>query len=200
MFLARTLLVSTVCLFAFTVTSHALPADRSVSYRIYQDPNNPSAGALFTVILELTADSANGSSVGWEVQEARITQHANGGNPARKWSQAAPTVGTADGLWWVTHADPQSPLVSEFTMPPSISGVADSDDPQQPDLEYAIAGRVYTPPPTGSHFLITAALDYVFAEAGSSEPEDEGEEEPGEVGDFEDAERPTFNASRRVVN
>ncbi len=189
----RSLLVLTTCLFTFSAELRATPADRTVAYRIYADPANPQGGLLFTVALRLSASTTSGSAVAWEVEEADIVQYASGGNPSRKWSEPSPTVSTADGLWWVTHADPENPLLSEFTMPPSISGVAGAEDPQEPDLEYSIVGRVYVPPPTGAHFLITAALDYVFTEVGSAEPEEEDDDEPAEVGDFGDAERFVVN-------
>ena len=93
-----------------------------------------------------------------------------------------------NGLWWIKHADPEDPVLSEFLLPPLLEGVAKAEDPGNDDLEYMVEGVTYDPPPGGPPFEPTAALDYQYALVGQKTPPEEGDDEPVEPGGTHDPE------------
>lgn len=160
------LILGTSFLFPLASTALALPADQTVAYRIYDDPIDPNPVVLFIVKLGLAAQESSGNSVGWKIKQISIRQNPTQSEPAHTWSESLPTIGTPNGLWWVTHGDPESPVLAEFTLPPLLSSRATAAESTYPDLEYALEGKTYNPPPGGPPFTITAALDYTFTRVG----------------------------------
>ena len=74
-------------------------------------------------------------------------------NVVHTWFKTDPFVDTADGLWWIDHADPVSPVISEFLIPPRIADTAPSVNPfTEAALEFDIEGAVYVEPPEGAPF------------------------------------------------
>lgn len=129
----------------------SLPEDRSILYTIYDDPDQQTPVATFTVQLDIEAEEESETHIGWRITNMTFEDLAGG----RVWEQS-PSV---DALWWVAHADKNDPQLDEFDMPPHLTGVANivgSGD----DLDYDLEGVKFsgTPP-----FTVTAALDHSFA-------------------------------------
>jgi hypothetical protein len=163
-----------------------LPAEattQEVVYRIHDDPNDPNSPITFTIWLSLKQADVDEDSIGWEITRVRFREV---GYQDTLWTESDPNVPTADGLWWVNHADPNAPLLEEFVKPPHLTGVADAEDQLDPDLDYEFQGVTYTPPPAGEPWDPTGALDYSFTMQGQSSPFASGEDKPTEMGDDDD--------------
>ena len=158
-----------------------MPHDQIVECNIRERPTDPDSTIVFVVRLELSADSQNGSQIGWEITSTEFRQKAVLEPGDKVWGKNSPTVGTPDGLWWVTHGDPDEPKLDEFVLPPSMNGTAAAEEPSDEDLDYTIQGIAYSPPPGGPPFDVTGSLSYSFTIQGESEPEAEGDDEPVEV-------------------
>jgi hypothetical protein len=156
------------------------PADRTVNLYMYEVPGDPDSGVAFSVALDLTAVDTDGNWVGWEITSIEIREY---GTPDTVWIEDLPFVDTPDGLWWVEHEKPVSPQPADFTLLPAVEGTAIAQDLYDRDLEYAIAGSSYDPPPDGDPYPITAAVDYTFKLQGEEKPIREGNAEPAESPD-----------------
>jgi len=173
----------TICALAFLglVVSGAradLPHDQDVVYKIHDDPNDPNSDVVFSVWLELTATARDGDSVGWEIKLMRFRQVEPGG-PDTFWKILKPAIPSADGRWWIDHADGDYPQLGEFDKPPELVGTATAEDQDDNDLEYdfqGVSGTGGIEPwdPTGW-------LDYEFAVIGASAPLLSGTDDPVEV-------------------
>lgn len=163
-----------------------LPADRCVVYLMRADPGDPNSPCAFAVTLTLAASSASGDSIGWSVTGAEFVEFDQYNVAIRAWYDDQPGVSSVDGLWWIVHANPGSPQVSEFALPPPLSGSAAAQDPGNANLDYAVSGVQYDPSPQDPLYTATAALDYAFVLAGGSEPVRVGESEPVEIDDERD--------------
>jgi len=157
-----------------------MPANQTVSFKMHSNPADPNSAVDFTVTLSLTATEISSGSVGWTVSEIQFVRPGVGGAPDQSWAVTFPIVLTADGLWWVQHADPAAPEVSEFSLPPYVAGVASALDPADEDLSYALQGHPYSPPPGGAPFLRTAALSYAMVLVDTETPVKGGNDEPVE--------------------
>jgi hypothetical protein len=157
-----------------------------VRYNIRETPGDPSSPVIWTIDLALQEKQVDGNYVGWLIDSVTISQPNATGQTESAWTEATPTVNSPDGLWWVEHADPQEPQRAEFAQPPLLEGTAIAQDPQDADLDYYLEGVPYDPPPEGPPFEVTAALDYSFTFVGSSEPEEEGDDEPVDLPPRED--------------
>jgi len=162
------------------------PVSQTVVYRIHDDPNDPESAIVFTVMLLLELEAADGDSIGWEITKIQFRQPGQNGGADTIWIKPHPDVPTADGLWWVEHADRDNPQLKEFDEPPHLVGTAASQDPSGTDLEYGFEGVSYAPPPGGAPWDPTAALDYDFALVGAPAPLEGGTDEPVEVDDDDD--------------
>jgi hypothetical protein len=150
---------------AQAVDGDSQPLDRTVSYGVYDDPNDPGRVLIWLVVFHLEETVTVGGQIGWTVEDIHVFDVANG----------------PDGLWWVSHADVEVPELQEFDMPPYVEGLAACEDSEEPDLEYELEGQVYTAPPGGPHFAIAAALDLRFWEQSEPAPLIVRENEPVEV-------------------
>ena len=154
------------------------PTKQEVVYKIHDDPNDPNSTVVFTVWLTLAPKARDGDSIGWEVEQIRFRQVGEGGGSDTTWTESNPAVTTADGRWWIEHADPDHPQLAEFDDPPRFQGAATADDPSDDDLEYDFQGvnnaSIEPWNPTGW-------LDYEFALVGASEPLLSGTDDPVEV-------------------
>ncbi len=154
------------------------PLQQTVSYGVYDDPDDPNRSLIWLIVAHLQEPEADGNLVGWAVQDVHLFDATN---PERVWIDAQPSVGTLDGLWWIEHADPQAPQLEEFDSPPQISGLTACEDPNEPDLEYEFEGETYIAPPGGPHFALATALNLRLWEDQSA-PLIERESEPVEMG------------------
>ena len=140
------------------------PLKQVVSYSVYEDPNDPDSDLIWMIVAYLTKSDSDGNSIGWSVDKIKLFEVNAAPTPDREWIDATPTVDTPDGLWWIKHADPNSPDLAEFDMPPFIDGLAYAQDPSDSDLDYEFEGVVYNEPPGGPHFTLTAALNMLMIE------------------------------------
>ena len=159
-----------------------LPADQTVQWRFHQTPSTPSSPVDFRVIATLKAVEMNRDEVGWEVQRLEFFQVlANG---TKTWVENYPGLGTPDGLWWATHANPLAPNLDEFLSSPLLKGVATADNPADDDLTYSLESS----PATIGVYPHTASVTYALAPQDPVEPPiKSGDNEPVEADDTREA-------------
>lgn len=153
-----------------------LPPEQTVEgarFDLHETPDNPSSPVLWTIDLLLTEDQTDGNSIGWSIDAVVIRQFDDHGTLLHQWTDNAPDPNTPDGLWWIEHADPEQPVLSEFTEPPWMEGLAVAQPPFVTNLQYYLEGafEIPTPPP----FENTAALNHELTLNGAGEPETEGD-------------------------
>jgi hypothetical protein len=153
-----------------------------VRYYIHENPSNSSSAVVFQIGLSLKEINRNGADVAWKIELLKLTQPQSGGG-AKVWTKSDPPVPTSDGLWWVTHDDPDQPTRDEFALPPHLQGTAQAENPSDANMKYDFEGKPFSGMPP---WPVTAALDYVFTLVGNSTPEEEGDDEPSEVPDEDD--------------
>jgi hypothetical protein len=157
------------------------PQELTIQYNIRETPGDPSSAVIWTIDLALQEEQVDGNNIGWLIDSVTISQLDAAGQPESVWTDAAPTVNSVGGLWWVEHADPLDPQRSEFAEPPPLEGTATEQEPANAGLDYYLEGVPYDPPPEGPPFTDTAALDYTLMLVGSSDPEAEGDDEPVDI-------------------
>ena len=137
-------LLTTVAAFGAPALSAraAIPAARDVYYYVYSIPEDLTSDIALSVRLSLTAVEVEGSAVGWEITYAEFREPGTTSEDDVVWYAEYPAVDTADGLWWVEHADPSTPVLAEFATPPRLVGTATAVDSQYADLEYDLQGAV----------------------------------------------------------
>ncbi len=138
------------------------PLQQVVSHSVYQDPDDPESDLIWMIVTFLTESDSDGDSIGWSVNKIKLFEINAYPTPDREWVDTTPTVDTPDGLWWIEHADPNSPDLAEFDTPPFIDGLADAQDPNDCDLDYEFEGVVYHEPAEGPHFDRTAAMNMLM--------------------------------------
>lgn len=168
-----------------------IACDEAVLYLLHETPTDPESAVVFAVKLELEAADSDETSIGWEITLAEFRQPGDGGPADTVWVENTPVVDSPDGLWWCDHADFLDPQLSEFDMPPLLVGTADAEDPEEADLDYSFEGVTYEPPPGGPPYDPSAGLTYVFTKVGFEDPEEEGEDEVGEIDEEEEPPGPT---------
>ena len=107
--------------------SAALPADRVMTCEIRETPGDSTSQLNITFVMVLTAKEQDGDSIGWEVASVTINEFDANVDVISTWIDNSPSVSSSDGLWWITHADPDNPVDDEFTYSPPIAGTAGSD-------------------------------------------------------------------------
>ena len=170
--------IALLCL-SSSAAEASLPSDQQVVYHIRAVPSDPQSTVVFDLSLALSAQSVDGDQVGWRVDRVECSRAIDG--VVTVWTEDAPAVSSPDGLWWVQHADVNAPQVGEFASPPLLEGTAVTDDPQQPALEYSLAGAQLTEPSSVPYAHATA-LTFALTLANESEPIKTGSDEPTEVG------------------
>ncbi|MEK6676053.1 MAG: hypothetical protein AABZ47_10425 [Planctomycetota bacterium] len=163
--------------------SHALPPDFTLVWKIHDTPSDPNTPVVFAVTSTLRATSKSGNSIGWEVLNQAF-QRVNSGTVTALWREEQVNVETHDGLWWVAHADPSTPVVGDFTTPPEMWGVATAITSGEQDLEFNMEGTG-TPPPNPPPYLEMGNMRwwFYFNYGQYAEWEDD---EPAEAGDSDD--------------
>lgn len=163
----------------------ALPPDRVVHFAIHENPSNPNSRIQYVLSLSISAQEQDGDSVGWAVDNYKITEKAILGSDT-VWDVDSPSVDTTDGLWWVEHADPDDPVRSDFVEPAPVADTAIANDPADPDLDFDVVGVPYTEPPEGPPYEVTGALDFTFSTTPdpNDPPDDSGDDEPVDIPDW----------------
>lgn len=175
--MTRKMLLMAVSVLGFSTSvglAQAPPSGYTVKYFMRETPTDPQSRIEFTVTLGLSSQSWTSSSVSWRIETATFTQPVTGGS--RSWSATGPL----STLWTVNHADIAHPAPKEFDQLPQMTGRADAVNPSDPDLDYRMSSRGYTPPPVLFAGDV-ASMTHVFTVVGEEEPEEEGEDEPVEV-------------------
>ena len=149
-------------------------SDHIVTYKLRETPSNESSDVLIDHRLHITEQSRNGDDVTWSID--KLTFRQTGGD---KWHKDDP--GLSD--WVVTHADPDNPVASEFTSPPTMSGTADNDVQSGDDLTYSFTLGSCTLSEKAMYGGDVTCPAYRYA-AGSETIAEEDEDEPAEI-DFE---------------
>lgn len=175
--------VTCICALAISlgVAAEARPPDFVIQFNLHEEVGVPTSDKDFLVTMGLLKDEQDGDEIGWEVQVVTIRELDGNGATVNTWSTTSPDVDTADGLWWIEHADPDSPVNSEFLVPPLIDGTAPHVNPTEASMAFSFEGSVYVAPPGGAPFSDTASLTTLLHVAGDPDPTKEEEDEPVEM-------------------
>lgn len=170
-------------LLAFCGTLDARPPDYTIQFNLHETAGAPTSANDFLITLGLMIESQDGNSIGWDVIMVTIRKLDENGDVVNTWFKNTPFVDTTDGLWWIEHADPQSPANGEFLIPPRIVDTAPSANPTEPSLVFDIEGALYVAPPDGAPFADTGLLTTWLQEEGNPPPPPNKDEtdEPVEV-------------------
>ena len=157
--------------------------DMIIRYDFHDKPSDPGSDVVLSIVVTLQEFEQTGNKIGWSAALLEIRQPQKAGDDLI-WSKTLPFVGTADGLWWITHADQANPVLEEFAVMPFMSGVAVSEsNPTQKSMFFEMNGTPYAPPPGGPPYKPTFGMTYSFRLDGEDDPVAEGEEEPVEPSD-----------------
>ncbi len=171
-----------VCITLLSAMTGALGADQIVSYNLYDDPNAQNPVLEWRIVLELEETNSSAASIGYTILSVVVIEVNQAPTANRRWTDSAPSVDTADGLWWVKHDDLNDPLVGEFTMPPFVEGTADAESASDPNMDYDFEGIANGPVPP---FDPTQGLSYTFFPIGDLWPIAEDDDEPAEIEGFD---------------
>ena len=164
-----------------------LPADQILTYSIRENPDDEQSDVIWTVEFRLEPVNAIGNSVAWETTQVVIEEIGSNGTTLNEWTDTAPAFGTAGRLWWIEHADPEDPKLTEFDMLPSIDGTTDADDPNNTDLDYEFEGGACDTSCQQMYGGTGVALTYTLTMEGENQPEEDEEDEPAESDLIEEA-------------
>ncbi len=182
--LLATLVAMIVLGTGFSEAKADLPGNRTIKYYIRQTPSDPQSDIIWSVELDLKAEDSIGESVGWQIGALHVKDHDTSHVPLRSWTKTSPQVNTADGLWWVDHADHMDPLASEFDVTPLLEGTSIATREEDADLEYSFEGDIYGGNPTYGDKVSGLTFSFIFPE--EVDPEEEGDDEPGEIDEQND--------------
>lgn len=166
------LIVGAVSLIACcaSVALAGFPHDQIINYYLRKTPTDPESDITYTISLEITAVSTNGSEVGWEVVEVTVDE----ANSIKNWHEHYPELITSDGLWWVEHNDPDEPEGVDFIYPPTIVGTANTGLVSGYDMDYDMqtisSCSGCDPSMYGGR---VAFMSYTLNEGDDPDPEDE---------------------------
>jgi hypothetical protein len=158
------------------------PDTQVVEYIIREVPDHPDSPVVFGAKITLTPVSANGSQVAWEATELVLMEIDSNGAATSVWIDSSPSFAVWQGRWWVEHADPEAPELSEFSMPPFIEGTAAAEEENGAALDYTMAGDTCASC-RGMFGGNVAALNYEFTLVGEQIPLEAGEVEPVQIDD-----------------
>ena len=170
-------------LLAFCGAADARPPDFTLTVNVRETEGDHESPIEFTVTMGLMKDTVDGNDIGWKVIVVTIREMDDEGNVLNTWTKNSPDVNTADGLWWIEHADPDAPVNSEFLVTPLISGTAPSPNPSVVSLVFEFEGAIYVAPPEGAPYDDTSSLTMLLRDEGTPPPppKKDVEDEPAEV-------------------
>ena len=138
-------MIKVCALLAFGLQTPALwasmPVNRVVKYQVRAIPMDSDSEVIFVLGIKIVASERDGDSIGWTITEIRLKEPSS---PVRLWIDDSPSV---SGLWWIDHADGDTPDDSEFAVTPNLTGTAEAQDPNDDDMTYDLMGGIYSPPP-----------------------------------------------------
>lgn len=172
-----------LCAFAFADERQTGPESlqKLVTYRIYEDPNEPSGEITYEITLLLEEQDRHDEEISWSVERVTVRQPGVNGGADVVWVDLMPSVETESGDWKVAHADPDNPVNEDFVLPPRIFGTAVDEAVLVADLKYSFAGTSYSPSGSSPWVDTTTALDWLFTLDGETILLNEGEDEPVEL-------------------
>lgn len=156
-------------LLAFCGAVDAREPDYTIGYNLRATPEDATSSIEFTVTMGLMNEAQDGDSIAWNVIVVTIREFNEDGDVVNTWTKNDPYVDTADGFWWIEHADPAAPINSEFLVPPRIADIASSPYAGVASLEFDFEGDIYVAPPEGAPFTDTGSLT-VWLRADESPP------------------------------
>lgn len=162
---------------ALLAAAQTSPPERTVTYHIRETPADPNSPVLIVIKCTVEQRAISATSCGWKVTSIAFAEQSGA---LRSWVADAPTVQSADGLWWVDHANPSQPSYAEFDALPTVTGFAVADEPAHGDLDFALKGAAIDPN-DGAPFAVTSVLDYTLTLETSLEPIAIGIDEPSEL-------------------
>jgi hypothetical protein len=188
----RTMHVKSVATSLFTMAAlltgvprlaEASPPDTQVvEYLIREVPDHPDSPVVFGAKVTLKSVDTNGTQVAWEATELVLMEIDSEGEATSVWVDASPSFAVWQGRWWVEHADPETPELSEFSMPPFIEGAATAEGGSGTALDYTFVGETCESC-RGMFGGNVAALNYEFILVGEEIPLEAGEVEPVQIDD-----------------
>lgn len=158
------------------------PEFQSISFIFHTVPSDPQSSVSLVVTLLMTPVAVDGNDVGWGIDAASFARPIESGG-WRQWQSGPIEVNdSADGLWWVTHADISAPADSEFTLLPALAGWGEPETLGDAELLFVIeAAETGTPgDPEAPYAMQTAYGRYFFTDG---DIEVDGDEDPVEVDD-----------------
>lgn len=157
-------------LFVFCGAVDARPPNHTLQLNLHATEGDPTSYIDFTVTMGLMKEELDGDNIGWDVISVTIREWDASGNVLHTWYKTNPFVDTPDGLWWIEHANPASPVNSEFLVLPWIAGTAPSMNPTEASLEFDFEGAIYMAPPEEAPFEDTVSLTTLLQEEGDPQP------------------------------
>ncbi len=165
----------------FAHASDAAPQTRTVRFNIRQIPGDLHSPRAFAAILQITEAVREGHEIGWKITSITFRQPTAPGECDRIWDASNVMTPSPDGFWWLNHADPNRPKLDEFRMLPLLKGTANPFEANRyGELIYELASAAGAPNPHG------VLLDYVLRIAPEPDPEEEGDDDGGDIDDVGD--------------
>ncbi len=163
-----------------TAPAAAAPEDRVVTFQVHEDPAAPESPVRFTFKLRIEPIEQRGDTIGWRVKSVEITKHGYEGDPDSLWVDSRVLQSDSDQLWWVSHANTESPNPKEFIDLPQLVGRATPIAIADKNLFYSLTSNGAIDNSTGER---EARATYSLAtESNPETPIVEGAEEPVESG------------------
>ena len=174
--------VSSLLLLMPSVAQAVLPQDRTQEYFIRADPTVETSDVVFVVRFKLTALARDGETVDWQIKTAEFEELDSLGAVKKSWSIDEPQIATEGNIWRITHADADTPLVTEFDQPELMTGLAPAVSGTTAKLDYSLEGGTCG---SGCSTLFSGtvtALTHTMQEVDEPTTTVEGDDEPTEIG------------------
>lgn len=156
------------------------PESQCISLIFHTIPSDPQSSVSLVVTLWLTPGAVEGNSVGWGIDAASFARPIGNGEWQLWQSGPIEVNDSADGLWWVAHADISAPAETEFTVLPALAGWGEPETLGDAELLFVIEAAETGVPgdPNAPYSLQTAYGRYFFTDG---DLELDGDEDPVEV-------------------
>jgi len=163
-----------------TSAATAAPDDQVVTYQVHEDPADPDSPVRLTFTIQLTPAQRIGNALGWRIMVVEIAEPSRNGSPEKTWRDTSQRSEAPEELWWIDHADPESPDPKEFVDLPERVGTATAVANTGAALRYSLASNADFDPATGRPII--RATYSIALESNPETPIVAGEDEPVESG------------------
>lgn len=145
--------------------AQSLPPDQTVSYQLHADPEDPNSPVTVTTTVTLVASQESGSAVGWSISAIDI--HAlDGASQSTHWAGNLVQIQAPDGLWWITHSDPNAPQLTDFAVPPLLTGTVTNESNANLTMNFELEGNTEVPV-NNTPFILTSFIRYFLLHPGN---------------------------------